>query len=66
MSVSVSKTEDNKFGKVNTGKFKAMVSNNPILEDQIKAEFGVTSTKEFKPEDAEKIFARVRELKGAA
>ncbi len=54
---------DNKFGKVNTSKFKAMVGKYPDIEKQVKQEFGVTTTKDFEPNKADQIFARVEELK---
>jgi len=58
-----SKEEVNNFGKVNSAKFKAMVSKHPEVEQQIKKEFNVSSTKDFDAKDADKIFKRVQELK---
>jgi hypothetical protein len=55
---------ENKFGKVNTGRFKAMVLSHPDVENKVKEAFGVTSTTQFDPAQAEDIFKMVKELKG--
>ncbi|KKQ08165.1 MAG: ERF superfamily [Candidatus Pacebacteria bacterium GW2011_GWF1_36_5] len=51
------------FNDSNIKNFKTLVSKHPEIEQQVKKEFGVTSTKEFKKSDFAKVMNRVNELK---